>query len=102
VVLTEELVGRAGDGEIDDFDSLVGELEDDETELSADDEDEDGPLTGPGGVPVGPLGDPELLAEFGVAAASLLALSHEGAEPGDALAELAEALGCGEVLEAVR
>jgi putative tRNA adenosine deaminase-associated protein len=103
VVLTEELVGRAGDGEIDDFESLVGDLEDGEAELSTDDEDdEDHPLTGPGGVPVGPLGDAELLAEFGVPAASLLELSGEGAEPGDALAELADALGCGEVLEAVR
>ncbi|MDH6138160.1 putative tRNA adenosine deaminase-associated protein [Kitasatospora sp. GP30] len=103
VVLTEELVGRAGDSEFDDLDNLVTDLEDGDAELSADDEDdEDRPLTGPGGVPVGPLGDSELLTEFGVPAADLLELSGEGAEPGDALAELAEALGCGEVLEAVR
>jgi putative tRNA adenosine deaminase-associated protein len=104
VVLTEELVGRAGDSEFDDLDSLVGDLEDSEdAELSSDDEDEDDhPLPGPGGVPVGPLGDVDLLAEFGVPAADLLNLSGEDAEPGDALAELAEALGCAEVLEAVR
>ncbi|WP_035853714.1 tRNA adenosine deaminase-associated protein [Kitasatospora azatica] len=105
VVLTEELVGRAGDSEFDDLDSLVTELEDSEdAELSdsAEEDEEDGPLTGPGGVPVGPLGDSELLAEFGVPAKDLLDLSGEGAEPGDALAEIAEALGCAEVLEAVR
>ncbi|WP_281292679.1 hypothetical protein [Kitasatospora viridis] len=104
VVLTEELVGRAGDSEFDDLDSLVTELEDsEEAELSADEDDEDeAPPSGPGGVPVGPLGDSELLAEFGVAASALLELSGEDAEPGDALSELAEALGCGEVLEAVR
>ncbi|MFE0458196.1 hypothetical protein ACFW1A_02915 [Kitasatospora sp. NPDC058965] len=104
VVLTEELVGRAGDSEFDDIDNLVTELEESEdAELSdSDDEDEDAPLTGPGGVPVGPLGDAELLTEFGVAAKDLLALADEGAEPGDALAEIADALGCAEVLEAVR
>ncbi|WP_327067759.1 tRNA adenosine deaminase-associated protein [Kitasatospora sp. NBC_01302] len=100
VVLTEELVGRAGDSEFDDLDNLVTELEDSEdAELS---DDEEAPVTGPGGVPVGPLGDSELLSEFGVAAKDLLDLSGEGAEPGDALAEIADALGCAEVLEAVR
>ena len=106
VVLTEELVGRAGDSEFDDLDSLVTELEDSEdAESSADSDDEDeddGPVTGPGGVPVGPLGDAELLTEFGVSAPDLLALSGEGAEPGEALSEIADALGCAEVLEAVR
>lgn len=104
VVLTEELVGRAGDSEFDDLDNLVTELEDSEdAELSDDEEDEEeAPATGPGGVPVGPLGDSELLSEFGVAAKDLLDLSGEGAEPGDALSEIADALGCAEVLEAVR
>jgi putative tRNA adenosine deaminase-associated protein len=107
VVLTEELVGRAGDSEFEDLDSLVTELEDSEdAELSdSDDEEEDeddSPLTGPGGVPVGPLGDSELLADFGVPAKDLLDLAGEGAEPGDALSEIADALGCAEVLEAVR
>ncbi|WP_245984383.1 hypothetical protein [Streptomyces tateyamensis] len=103
VVLTEELVGRAGDSEFDDIDSLVDELEESEdAELSDSDDDEDAPLTGPGGVPVGPLGDAELLAEFGVAAPALLELADEAAAPGDALSEIADALGCAEVLEAVR
>ncbi|WP_371480591.1 hypothetical protein [Kitasatospora sp. NBC_00315] len=102
-VLTDELVEQAGESEFDDLDDLVAEL-DDEAEVSDQDEDEDdeGPVVGPGGVPVGPLGDSELLAEFGLAAKDLVDLSGEGAMPGDALAEIADALGCGEILEAVR
>ncbi|WP_442910932.1 tRNA adenosine deaminase-associated protein [Kitasatospora sp. NBC_01266] len=103
VVLTEELVGRAGDAEFDDIDSLVTELEDSEdAELSDSDEDEELPLTGPGGVPVGPLGDATLLSDLGIGEKELLALSAEGAEPSEALSEIADALGCAEVLEAVR
>jgi putative tRNA adenosine deaminase-associated protein len=101
VVLTEELVGRAGDSEFEDLDSLVDELEDSEPTDSEEDEDE-APATGPGGVPVGPLGDSELLGEFGVSSTDLLELAGDGAEPGDALSEIADALGCAEVLEAVR
>lgn len=109
VVLTEELVGRAGDSEFDDLDSLVTELEESEDgesvdalASSSDEEDDDGPITGPGGIPVGPLGDAELLSDFGVPAKDLLDLSGEGAVPSDALSEIADALGCAEVLEAVR
>lgn len=109
VVLTEELVGRAGDSEFDDLDSLVTELEESEDgesvdalAASSDEEDDDGPITGPGGIPVGPLGDAELLSDFGVPAKDLLDLSGEGAVPSDALSEIADALGCAEVLEAVR
>ncbi|GAA1391043.1 hypothetical protein GCM10009639_20430 [Kitasatospora putterlickiae] len=98
-VLTDELVDQAGESEFGDLDNLVAELEDDaEAEEQEDDEDGDGR----GGVPVGPLGDAHLLTEFGLAADELIALSGEGAVPGDALEEIAEALGCGEVLEAVR
>ncbi|OKI11698.1 hypothetical protein [Streptomyces sp. CB03911] len=99
-VLTDELVEQAGESEFDDLDNLVAEL-DDEDSASEEDED-DGPAVGPGGVPVGPLGDSEILAEFGLAAKDLVDLSGEGAVPGDALAEIADALGCGEILEAVR
>ncbi|MFI9269712.1 hypothetical protein ACIGXM_03145 [Kitasatospora sp. NPDC052896] len=106
VVLTEELVGRAGDSEFEDLDSLVDELEEGEDAELADsdteEDDEDRPVTGPGGVPVGPLGDVELLADLGVGSKELLELSGEGAEPGDALSEIADALGCADVLEAVR
>ncbi|MER8099374.1 tRNA adenosine deaminase-associated protein [Kitasatospora sp. NPDC094016] len=94
-VLTDELVDQAGESEFGDLDHLVVELEEDE---EAQEQDEDAR----GGVPVGPLGDAHLLTEFGLAAEELLALSGEGAVPGDALEEIAEALGCGEVLEAVR
>ncbi|MER5349106.1 tRNA adenosine deaminase-associated protein [Kitasatospora sp. NPDC002551] len=98
-VLTDELVDQAGESEFGDLDNLVAELEDDaQAEEQEDDEDGDGR----GGVPVGPLGDAHLLTEFGLAADELIALSGEGAVPGDALEEIAEALGCGEVLEAVR
>lgn len=94
-VLTDELVDQAGESEFGDLDHLVVELEEDE-ETQEQDED------ARSGVPVGPLGDAHLLTEFGLAAEELLALSGEGAVPGDALEEIAEALGCGEVLEAVR
>ncbi|MFB7472877.1 tRNA adenosine deaminase-associated protein [Kitasatospora sp. NPDC056184] len=98
-VLTDELVDQAGESEFGDLDNLVAELEDGaEAEEQEDAEDGDGR----GGVPVGPLGDSHLLTEFGLASEELLALSGEGAVPGDALEEIAEALGCGEVLEAVR
>lgn len=93
-VLTDELVDQAGESEFGDLDHLLDEAEETEEQ----DEDEDAR----GGVPVGPLGDSHLLTEFGLASDGLLALSGEGAVPGDALEEIAEALGCGEVLEAVR
>ncbi|MFB7128048.1 MULTISPECIES: tRNA adenosine deaminase-associated protein [Streptomycetaceae] len=94
-VLTDELVDQAGESEFGDLDHLLDEAEEAEEQ---DEEDADAR----GGVPVGPLGDAHLLTEFGLAADELLALSGEGAVPGDALEEIAEALGCGEVLEAVR
>ncbi|KJS55600.1 tRNA adenosine deaminase-associated protein [Streptomyces rubellomurinus] len=94
-VLTDELVDQAGESEFGDLDHLLDESEDTQAQ---DDEDEDGR----GSVPVGPLGDSHLLTEFGLASEDLLGLSGEGAVPGDALEEIAEALGCGEVLEAVR
>ncbi|WP_442906012.1 tRNA adenosine deaminase-associated protein [Kitasatospora sp. NBC_00458] len=98
-VLTDELVDQAGESEFGDLDNLVAELEE-EAEAEEQDDDEEGGTHG--GVPVGPLGDAHLLTEFGFAADALLSLSGEGAVPGDALEEIAEALGCGEVLEAVR
>ncbi|MFF4380249.1 tRNA adenosine deaminase-associated protein [Kitasatospora sp. NPDC001547] len=94
-VLTDELVDQAGESEFGDLDHLLDEAEEAEEQ---DEEDADAR----GGVPVGPLGDAHLLTEFGLASDALLALSGEGAVPGDALEEIAEALGCGEVLEAVR
>ncbi|MFB7667462.1 hypothetical protein ACFC1R_26555 [Kitasatospora sp. NPDC056138] len=106
-VLTDELVDRVGDSDFDDdFDTLVAELDDEGAQSEAtsqeEEEDDDQGTAGSGGVPVGPLGDCELLADLGIASGELLGLSGEGAVPGDALSEIAEALGCGEVLEAVR
>ncbi|MEU6231501.1 tRNA adenosine deaminase-associated protein [Kitasatospora sp. NPDC047058] len=98
-VLTDELVDQAGESEFGDLDNLVAELEDEEEATEQEDDDDTGTR---GGVPVGPLGDSHLLGEFGLPSEELLALSGEGAVPGDALEEIAEALGCGEVLEAVR
>ncbi|MET9400880.1 hypothetical protein [Kitasatospora sp. NPDC002965] len=98
-VLTDELVDQAGESEFGDLDNLVAELEEGGEAGEQDDDEESGDR---GSVPVGPLGDAHLLTEFGLAPDRLLALSGEGAVPGDALEEIAEALGCGEVLEAVR
>ncbi|MFE1321086.1 hypothetical protein [Kitasatospora phosalacinea] len=104
-VLTDELIEQDGEADFDDLDGLVAGLDDeDDAVAEADDEDEDEeePTGGRGANPVGPIGDSELLTEFGMTAADLMELAGEGAAPGDALGEIAEALGCGEVLEAVR
>lgn len=50
----------------------------------------------------GPAGDADLLTDFGVEAAALVDLARDGLLPADALAELAEALGAADELEAVR
>ncbi|WP_420492793.1 hypothetical protein [Kitasatospora camelliae] len=103
-VLTDELFVQAGE-DFDDLDDLVAELDEDEESTPADSEDSEDDSDadfGPGGVPVGPLGDSELLTEYGLTARALLQLAGESGEPGEALSEIAEALGCGEVLEAVR
>lgn len=105
-VLTDELIDTE---DFDDLDVLVAgvedEDEDDEAALAADsgtgaeDDDLD---DGPPGARTGPLGDSDLLADLGLPPRELLSLAAEGAVPGDALAEIADALGAGEVLEAVR
>lgn len=96
IILTDELLGRGSDEDLDD---LVAELDEDAEE---DEDDEDAAADSVDGVPNGPLGDAGLLIEFGVGAKELMDMSVEGAVPGDALTEIADALGCGEVLEAVR
>jgi putative tRNA adenosine deaminase-associated protein len=55
-----------------------------------------------GAAVAGPAGDAELLTDFGVSAAALVELARDGLLPADALAELAEALGAADELEAVR
>jgi putative tRNA adenosine deaminase-associated protein len=52
--------------------------------------------------PVGPSGDTDLLSDLGVGPAMLLKLCREDLLPADALAEIAERVGCAEELEAVR
>ncbi|BAJ29526.1 MULTISPECIES: hypothetical protein [Kitasatospora] len=103
-VLTDELIEQDGEADFDDLDGLVAGLDDEDGAVAEDgaDEDDEEPVGGRGASPIGPIGDSELLTEFGLAAADLLELAGEGAAPGDALGEIAEALGCGEVLEAVR
>ena len=98
ILLTDELLGRGSD---DDLDDLVVELDEDSDDED-DDEDEDALAGDLDGVPNGPLGDAGLLIEYGVGAKELMDMSVEGSVPGDALTDIADALGCGEVLEAVR
>ncbi|WP_405012498.1 hypothetical protein [Kitasatospora sp. NBC_01539] len=102
-VLTDELI-ESEDFD-DDLDALVADVEesedDEEGTLSVDDDGDDS-AAGPLGPQAGPLGEADLLADFGLSAKELLALAAEGAVPGDALSEIADALGAGEVLEAVR
>ncbi|MDT3396462.1 hypothetical protein RKE29_07370 [Streptomyces sp. B1866] len=89
-MLTDELLGRDPDDH--DLDSLVDldGTEDGEPDGAADEPDGDRP------VPAGPLGDADILADLGMTAKELKTLD------GDALDEIAEMLGCTEVLEAVR
>ncbi|GAA3162120.1 MULTISPECIES: hypothetical protein [Streptomyces] len=93
-LLTDELLGSDDDG-ASDLDSLdLDGTEDGEPETEPDDNDlnptdDDAP-------PPGPLGDVELLTDLGVPPEDLLVLDT------DALSQIADALGCTDVLEAVR
>ncbi|MCX4664884.1 hypothetical protein GT204_27875 [Streptomyces sp. SID4919] len=95
-ILTNELIGREpGDDDVD-LDALdLDGTEEGEPESSSSSDDE--APEGGDAVSSGPLGDLDLLGDFGVSARELRAL-----EPGDALGEIADALGVAEVLEAVR
>ncbi|MGV9313521.1 tRNA adenosine deaminase-associated protein [Streptomyces sp. NPDC003691] len=89
-ILTKEVLG-AGDDADEDLDALdLDGTEEGEPE-SADDGE-----SGDGATPSGPVGDGRLLEDFGVPERELLGLES------DALNEIAEALGAGEVLEGVR
>ncbi|WP_256331400.1 MULTISPECIES: hypothetical protein [unclassified Streptomyces] len=98
-MLADELLGREEEDAADDLDSLdLDGTEDGEPEPDNDVENDD-PLeavNGTDGPPHGPLGDAGLLADLGIGEKELLALD------GDALGTIADALGCTEVLEAVR
>ncbi|WP_411121378.1 hypothetical protein [Streptomyces sp. x-19] len=92
-MLTDELLGR--DDDADDLDLLdLDGTEDGEPETE--DEDPEGRDTDEAPVARGPLGDARLLEDVGVGERELLALD------GDALGSIAEALGCSDLLEAVR
>ncbi|WP_030814556.1 MULTISPECIES: hypothetical protein [unclassified Streptomyces] len=93
-LLTDELLGRDETVE-DDLDSLDLDGTEDGEPGAQDAETEVDDQTG-APVPTGPLGDPALLDDLGVGEKDLLALER------DALSEIADALGCTDVLEAVR
>ncbi|WP_326598187.1 tRNA adenosine deaminase-associated protein [Streptomyces sp. NBC_01803] len=98
ILLTDELLGR----EPEDPDALEQMVDLDGTEDGVeeeieDDDEESAAPSGSDAVPRGPLGDADLLADLGIDAGTVLKLA-----PDDALSEIADALGCAEVLEAVR
>ena len=101
ILLTDELLGRdPDDDDVVDLDSL--DL--DGTEDGENDDTEEDAVAGPSEdhVPTGPLGETGLLADLGMSGRELLALSGDGALTGEALGEIADALGAADVLEAVR
>ncbi|MGV9289786.1 tRNA adenosine deaminase-associated protein [Streptomyces sp. NPDC003719] len=95
ILLTDELLGRDPGDDGPDLDALdLDGTEDGEP----DDGDEDDADAGSGesSVPHGPVGDAQVLDDFGVSEKELRSMS------GDAVGEIAEALGASEVLETVR
>ncbi|MFF4246149.1 hypothetical protein ACFYY2_16975 [Streptomyces sp. NPDC001822] len=103
ILLTDELLGRepGAEDEIAALEELVDldgtedgepdEAEDADDDVTASDLDHD-----PDAVPAGPLGELGVLSDLGLSEKALLTLRT------DALAEIADALGAAEVLEAVR
>lgn len=73
-------------------------MEDLATEIEADEDEEEG--TRPDPVPVGDL---DVVADFGITADSLLGLCHtEGMLPADMITAICEKAGCVDVLEQIR
>ncbi|WP_031508616.1 hypothetical protein [Streptomyces megasporus] len=95
ILLTDELLGREPDDQ-EDLDLLVDLDGTEDGEPERDEEDEDGAARADA-LPAGPVGDAELLADFGLDEKVLLSLTSK-----DALSEIADALGCTDMLEAVR
>ncbi|OEU90423.1 hypothetical protein DB35_04135 [Streptomyces abyssalis] len=98
ILLSDELLGREPENP-DALDQLV-ELdgtEDGEPESKDQADADEGGAEASEGTPIGPLGDANLLADLGMEDKALLSLAPE-----DALSEIADALGCTDVLEAVR
>ncbi|WP_217163578.1 hypothetical protein [Streptomyces sp. AC512_CC834] len=101
ILLTDELLGREPGDDGDDLDALdLDGTEDGESDDEADDGDgADGGDAAAGSgeaVPHGPVGDAEVLDDLGVSEKELRSMS------GDAVGEIAEALGASDVLETVR
>ncbi|GAB3969365.1 tRNA adenosine deaminase-associated protein [Streptomyces sparsus] len=96
ILLTDEVLGRDPEAP-EDLDSLVDldGTEDGEPDNQADDGDDAAPDAAV--LPDGPVGDADLLSDLGMLEKEVLSL-----DAGDALSEIAEALGCTDVLEAVR
>ncbi|MBA0052686.1 hypothetical protein E0L36_17915 [Streptomyces sp. AJS327] len=95
ILLSDELLGREPEDTsvLDRLASLDG-TEEGEPDAAGEEAtgEEDAEQT-----PVGPLGDSGLLSDLGLGSRALLGLT-----PQDALSEIADALGCPDVLEAVR
>lgn len=98
ILLSDELLGREPE-DAEALDQLVNldGTEDGEPESDSADEGEDGSGGASESSPIGPIGDAGLLADLGMEDKALLSLAPE-----DALSEIADALGCTDVLEAVR
>ncbi|WP_411109692.1 hypothetical protein [Streptomyces sp. c-19] len=95
-ILTREILGDDLDDIVDELESLdLDGTEDGEPLDGVPDEDEETSVAAEA-VPAAPVGDRLILADLGMPPADLLALES------DALAEIADALGAAEVLEAVR
>lgn len=97
ILLSDDLLGREPEDP-----AVLEQLVDLDGTEDGEPEDGDGPA-GPepadsaDSVPPGPLGDAELLSDLGMEEKALLTLTAE-----DALGEIADVLGCTDVLEAVR
>ncbi|MET7324719.1 hypothetical protein [Streptomyces sp. NPDC005549] len=100
ILLTDELLGREPGDAGDDLDALdLDGTEDGESDDEEDDGDGDATAAAAGSgeaVPHGPVGDAEVLDDLGVSEKELRSMS------GDAVGEIAEALGAADVLETVR
>ncbi|GAA3737247.1 hypothetical protein [Streptomyces tremellae] len=97
-ILVDELTGGDEDdaADLDTLDLDGTEDGEDDLEDDTDDTEEPGAAAGRGDHPAGPLGDRQILGDFGFSERELLAVET------DAMAEIADALGASEVLEAVR
>ncbi|MFI8089043.1 hypothetical protein ACIF9R_12100 [Streptomyces sp. NPDC086080] len=98
ILLTDELLGREPGADGPDLDALdLDGTEDGEPE-DEDATDDDGAVSAGSAdaVPHGPVGDAQVLEDLGVSEKELRAMT------GDAVNEIADALGASEVLETVR